>query len=164
MSYLAPLRESPVTHLFGTTRPLAILWAIRSVVIDTLDRVCRRRARPHVFVERRERLVPSVAHDYATTAVVGESVLSWVAAPLLHALPHDVLGQRVEPVSGISCFGASAGGFSVQAPATRRVSVAHVLRNHVQFGPAIAAAMPRESSEPSWCYTDSSKPSETLPR
>jgi hypothetical protein len=86
-----------IVLLLKACSPSAVLWSIGAIVVDAVKRVSRRRSRPHIGVERREVVRPSVAHRDAASAIGCPSigvVCAWILAALFHAPPDAVFGGR----------------------------------------------------------------------
>lgn len=86
-----------VSLLLGTSRPSTIRGTVGSVIVAAVDRVTRRRARPHVGEEVFERL-PSRVDGDPSTAVVGVVLRSRVSTATEDAAPNPVLGASVHAV------------------------------------------------------------------
>lgn len=81
---------SIVSVLFRICRPSAVIWRIRTVVVDAVNCVARRRPRPHIRPESRKRSAPALAHDNATCAIVRIATTVRVITALFHAVPCSI--------------------------------------------------------------------------
>jgi hypothetical protein len=93
-----------VGPLLSHRRPSAILWRVWAVVVNSVDGVLGRRARPHVLKERLKAVSPAVADDNAAPAVVREGLVARGVASLAHTTPCRVFGS-VPPVDRVPMCG-----------------------------------------------------------
>jgi len=89
---------SRVVQLLNHRRPPAISRLVVPIGVDTVKRVRRGRARPHVFIERLEAMEPSTAHGDAPSPVVPKALVFGVEASLLHLPPRGELFCLGHPV------------------------------------------------------------------
>lgn len=111
-----------VSGLLASCRPLAVRRRIAPLVPNSLNRVSRRWARPHISKERLESK-PSTAHADADCAVSSVARIIRIVASSLDACPHLVLRALRHAMRGIvsACFLVSP---ATTAKAARRVKVA----------------------------------------
>lgn len=76
--------------LLAASRPLAVVLAVRTVIVDSLKRQGRVRTSPHVFNEGSERVKPPIRHVYSAPAIPRKRLRPWIHAPLNHRLPDRV--------------------------------------------------------------------------
>lgn len=88
---------APVLSLLRSSSPSAIPRRVRSVIVDPVEGMVERRARPHVRVEPLER-DPLRADGDASPAVPGIGRVTTVQATRTHAQPHRVFGRSVPSV------------------------------------------------------------------
>ena len=105
---------APILHLLTSRRPLAIGGVVIAIVVDAVDGVVRRRLKPHVGKEVRERMLPSVAHTDSSAAVVSVGVVLLVVAAITHVLPSDVLGRVGFSTASTSGPTVAVGGEALQ--------------------------------------------------
>lgn len=90
---LAPELKAPtgsgVVVLLGASRPIAVLGAIRAVIVSTLKGVADRTA-AHVRKEGRVVVAPTFAHLDTPSAVIGVGRTAWHMASALGVLPYPV--------------------------------------------------------------------------
>lgn len=70
--------------------PFAIPRFVVPVVINAVNRVPLRWARPHIFKESREAIPPSLTNSYASPAPIFVIVVARIGTPLPHMLPYDI--------------------------------------------------------------------------
>ena len=83
--------QSPIAALVACLRvpngPSAVLGRVRTVIVDAVNRMPPRWARPHIVVEVRERDAPAVTDSYPASAVIWKGCASHVETPLAHSIP-----------------------------------------------------------------------------
>src|SRR5258708_12147525 len=84
---------APVEGLLRLRGPAAVAGFVVAVVLDAVDRVLRRRSRPHVRVERRVVVEPTIAHQDAAASVVLVALVVRIEAAFLHRTP-DCIFRR----------------------------------------------------------------------
>lgn len=84
-----------VTSLLFCCGPAAVSWFVVTIVIDAIKAMTRRSAWSHVLIKCLEGVSPSLAHPYATSAIVSVSRMSGKIAPLAHVAPCNVFWQAV---------------------------------------------------------------------
>lgn len=89
-----------VPELHVPSGPATVFGLVVPIVVDAVERHAGR-AMPHVGKERREAL-PPFAHLDAAAAVVAESMMVGVPAPLPHATPQPIRRHLGQAVSGVS--------------------------------------------------------------
>lgn len=133
-----------VVRLLEFGCPAAVLWGIRAVVVNALNRVFVRWAPSHVGDEIIKRL-PSVAHGYAASTVVLVSLVVWFPTSLAHNLPDAILRALAVAVCAVSLSRASACSLAIKASTTGGVAVPKVLADHLRLCPALTSAEPIRS-------------------
>jgi|GEM_PF-6768896 len=131
-----------IVRLLFARRPTAISRLVVAVVVDTLDRMLRRGARPHVSEEFRKILSPTVGHgDPSATVAMVIRVMLFVATTL-GVEPRLILGGAGAPVS------ARIEGplLSIEATAALRATLPKGLPVHGFLCSAFTAALPVCSS------------------
>jgi hypothetical protein len=92
---------APISSLLSTSSPLAVIRAIGSIVLDTLQRVILRTL-AHVRKESSVVMKPSFAHGYTTPAIVFVVFCAGICASLLHVDPCFVFGAPRASVISVS--------------------------------------------------------------
>lgn len=137
-------RVTRIQHLFALRGPFAVLSAIRSIVIYSVEAVeiafpaaLIDRLWSHVFVERLKGLLPSIADGDPTSAVMLPLACLWIAATLPHVQPQGIfVGATSAVIAGLSVFQCScARRLSPQAAATACVAVAKQGTFHEHHAP-----------------------------
>lgn len=85
------MRTATIPRLFNRCCPLAILWLVVSIVVNSVNLVLFARSLPHIFKEVFERVSPSVANSYAATAIAIVTTPVFVVASTDHITPKPVL-------------------------------------------------------------------------
>jgi hypothetical protein len=134
---LNPMRQPSIAILLERIGPSAILGRIALAVVDAINGVTRRRARPHVFVKPCEGLTPSRGHCQTESAVTGKRRRSWIAASLNDVRPDVVFAASIHAVFAI----CSLNDFLRQA-STRLLAPFQVVRAHMKRLAALAATQP----------------------
>jgi len=90
----APERQPPIVPLVPVLLdgcgPAAILLGVTAGVVDAVERVSSRGARPHVGEEGLEAVAPLLGHGDPAPAVVREPGIIWVSAPANNGAPRFV--------------------------------------------------------------------------
>src|ERR1700732_17381 len=60
-----------IMRLLVSRSPAAVFRRVISIVVQSIERICRRRPRPHVGQERHKIALPAVAHADAAAAIAG---------------------------------------------------------------------------------------------
>lgn len=151
---------SLVIGLFWRNRPTNVSWRIRAVIVDTVQRMSRRRASAHEGDERNGVLSPLIAHEDSTTAVVGVGAVARVVATALCALPNSIFRRGGQVVSSVYCGST----LSLQAAATLSHAASEIRRgDNLRFSTIALAAPVRVMPRP-WFGADSYEPIESLSR
>lgn len=87
-----------VSALLRRSGPLAVVWIVAFFIIHTLYRMNVRRAWPHIVVEVRK-VIPSLAHGNATSAVSWIAGCFRVATSLMHVRPCHVFWRASQSVA-----------------------------------------------------------------
>lgn len=109
-----------VPHLFGWSRPTTVLGAVRPVIVDSVNAVALRRARPHVGVEVIEGL-PALADGDPTSTITWKVSHLRVLAPSLHVDPDSVF--RTAGQSVLRGYAATSLCHQLKAQASTRCSM-----------------------------------------
>jgi hypothetical protein len=120
--------------------PAAIRRFVIAVHVDAVNRMCVRRARPHVGVERGEVSAPSVAHAYTAPTVVAIRLVHDSIASRLHFLPSVVFDRVLKTVGQIRL------ALSAVAAATARVGSTKAHGSDIYLDAAGAATSPHRVS------------------
>lgn len=132
---------SRVAILFRFGSPSAILWAVRAVIVDSLDRVSRRWLSSHICKKALEGFPARTYGDAAASIIF----ISWVRDPKAarqHIRPR-VIFRRICAAMCFVGFGSQA---AVLASATDVFAPPQVANVRATSSPAYAAAMPDVSS------------------
>ena len=134
--------RSTVVLLFVHCRPAAIAWRVRTVGVDSIQRMQRGWARPHVSIKGLETVAPPVAHDDPAPAIGLVAIIVWVVAAVFCTSPNAVLGRAValcrHAVRGVS-LPQSLGR---QASATARSAGRQTRSAHDALRAALASTSP----------------------
>lgn len=151
---------APVIRLLFRGRPSTVARLIVAIVVDSVDRVPRGRAAPHVMNERRETLCPGRTHDYAATAIFVIVTGARRVASALHQCPHVVFRCCAQSMRSVY----EPGSFSVKA-STREDLSAEVILPHGGNTAAVTStapcAVPRRRS---FCFAENGESAEPLAR
>lgn len=129
-----------ISTLLSWRSPSAVLARVGTVVVDAINAVLRRGARPHVGIEVLKGL-PPLADGDAATAVPRKFTIPGIQAPLPHAGPDAVFGNlhgepvRSCPISGLLVFPAST---------RHSVSGSQVVAAYRSVSATITAAQPSD--------------------
>lgn len=124
---VAAVRDTPnvafVASLSGSRCPTAILWAIVSVIIDTLKRMLGAGPLSHISKEIVKGL-PSRAHTNAPRAVIRVRAICRILAPRLHRRPYVMGGvvRHTVPSDGSTDIGAPLASATTDVTAPERCS------------------------------------------
>jgi len=100
--------------LLGVRSPSAVGLFVVPVVVDSINRMSRRWALPHVSKKVFERIQPSIAYDDSTPTVMGVRMVSNVVATAFHCIPCIEFDSMAFPMYRI----ASDTGLNFKAPTT----------------------------------------------
>lgn len=134
---------SGVVSLLCFGCPAAILWRIRTIVVDAFDGVLRRGAWPHVGIESGERITPTVAHDNAATTIMPIHSGARIIAAGLDAYPDVVLNSIRFTMRLV--WPARQLPFTRQASAAFRMTFLQVFDADNNLVPAVAETTPVRS-------------------
>lgn len=93
-----PVRRALVICLLHDGCPVAIVRRVALLVVSAFDGVCRRWARPHVTVERLERMAPRNADGQAAPTVIMKPFRLWRVAALVEAGPDSKFRRMAHAV------------------------------------------------------------------
>lgn len=128
-----------ICALFDFGGPFAIIFAIRAIVIASLQRIFFAGSISHIGIESRK-ILPFLAHRNAAPAVSGIVGPIFLFASATHIYPNPIDRRALHPVLGVNAFADCAGDFSREAPATFRDSPFHVVGNHKSLCTAVTTA------------------------
>lgn len=120
---------SAIPHIFTPRRPSTVIGGIARVVVDAVKLVVSGGARPHVFVERFKRHIPSFAHGYPSCPVVFETFARVFCAPCTHSGPSVPLRRPVHAMRYRSFLGLFPGNTSARLSCT--IFETHATDNHM---------------------------------
>jgi hypothetical protein len=87
-----------IVGLLFLVGPVAIRWRIWTIVVNAVNCVLRRWARPHVSIECREVVLPRLAYCNPPPAIRLVLVIFRVKTALFHESPHIVFRWLTKPV------------------------------------------------------------------
>lgn len=131
---------APVPALLGLCRPPTIIGAVGAVVVNPVDAVLRRGARPHVGIERGE-VVPPLADRDAPPAIVGVCLEARITAASPHATPRAVLG-RADHLVIVAALGRRVDPLPTLTAAGLGVPSSQGRPGNFPDGPAVTPALP----------------------
>lgn len=126
---------SLIDALRSPTGPAAVLWRIAEIIIDAVDGVFRRGARPHIGIEVLEGIQPSLADRDAHRAIFREPCRRFSRTAVDGVSPDSIfpaLRQAMRHAPRAQLL------FS-QAPARPRTAVRHIKAAHEFLSPAVTA-------------------------
>lgn len=88
-------RATTISHLFRCGRPSAVPRRVRTIVVDSVNRMLRRRFWPHVVEEGFKRVAPFIAHGNAASPIQTEVRAGLVKATALDGAPSRVFASGV---------------------------------------------------------------------
>lgn len=94
--------SSGVRGLLAFCCPSAILWAVVSVVVYSINGVAVAGPRSHISIKVLERVQPAFADDNPASAVIGVALVTRIDAPSFHVRPRLVLTGFVHSVTNDS--------------------------------------------------------------
>jgi hypothetical protein len=95
-----PVRSAVVARLLTVGRPAAVLGAVRTIIINAVNRVTETRPIAHVVSKGAEVSKPAVTHPNATASIASESLVGGVATAPDHVHP-----GLIERMLGVSVLG-----------------------------------------------------------
>lgn len=128
----------PVSGLLMARRPPTVLRGVWAIIVDPIDRVLRRGARPHVGIEGLEGVAPAVTDRDASATVAGVGLVVGVSTPLDRSLPGSIF-RRAEPSM---LRRGDAGPLSLETTARHELPRQWGLGEVVFFGSAVALHRP----------------------
>lgn len=146
-----------VSRLLGVRRPSAVFGTVRAVVVNSVEGVFRRRARPHVSVEVLEGL-PALTYYDPTSAVVGPSRVVAVSAATTHPHPHGMFRKASSRAVG---FARCTPGLNAKASTGARAHPKVATADTDDF-PAIASARPHQLPDGCWRIGQDDQTTESL--
>lgn len=125
-----PLACRPlVVPLLQGCGPAAIPRLVIAVIVDAVDAVMRRWARPHIFNKSSEG-VPALAESYSSATPVSKARRLRIIATLLHRAPYIVFGRAVAAVLRVKV--------SSEATTASYQSASQMTQARSYFGAALA--------------------------
>lgn len=92
---------TPIPLLVGLGSPLAVLFAVRAVVVNAVNRMQGRWTRPHIGIKVCKAFYPAFANRNATTAIATVRPYLRVVATVFHLIPNAVLFRFSQSVQFI---------------------------------------------------------------
>lgn len=127
-----------VVGLLRGQRPSAVPGSIRSLVVDTLNRVLRGGTVAHISMERLEGVVPFVADRNPSGSIILEGGLLGIEAAVLHSDPEFILRASCSPVLPVNC----AACLSLEAAAGPDITVVKTPGGNNPLTSAVALTNP----------------------
>lgn len=127
-----------VRHLRRPIGPTTVARSVRSIVIDSVNRMATRRPRSHVGKEVLKRSHPALGNRDAAAAVIVVLRGVRIQAPVFHRAPGFVFGRVRASVPAMR----RTGSFAVQAAAGLAISLAEIRRRGDRHAAAVASAYP----------------------
>ena len=126
-----------IAGLLKFRRPSAIRWRIREIIIDSINRMCRRWSMSHVLNKSFKRQ-PFIAHCNATASITRKTLIFWIRASLKHVAPASIFRSVRHSMRHyrISKF------FGPQAPATFN-AFPKLIRYSRMRVPTVASTQPK---------------------
>ena len=136
-------RVSSVYHLFSTGTPLDVRRFVVPIVVNPVNGKLVIRSFSDIIDKVLERVAPSVAHTYSSSAIVRVRFILGVITSLLHGHPRLIYRAVLFPVFSMPMFGVRLLGIAT----TRCASfVPKMLASNDYGGSATAFAFPHGSS------------------
>lgn len=129
-------RGSPVDGLLRSSCPAAIFRGVPTVIVNSINCVARVGSLPHVGVESRKRLPPSLADRNSSSSVIWKLSVISVVTPPNHFPPRLVVSGVRKSVDSPSVDGE----FSIKATAALAVPVFNRVERSCFYGSAVANA------------------------
>ena len=143
--YTCPLRKSLrfslISHqmvitfiiaLFFTRSPATILFRIRTVIVDTINRMFWTRARAHIAVEVQERVLPSSTDRNSPTPIAWKIFIKGIQDSIFQPTPDSILRGKAR----IVCHpvrNTGTGQFYSQTATTPRSAIANTPKRNNSF-------------------------------
>lgn len=124
--------------LFGCS-PLAVLWKISQVVVDTVYAIFWAWPWTHIVNKILETILPTLAYDDASTAIKMIPISGGILAAINHCRPAMKFSYMAKSVS----FTSFCDLLAMQATATRSVAASHAIQPDLYYSAAIAAKKPK---------------------
>lgn len=139
-----------VAQLVGSRCPDAVFARVACCVVQPLDGMSRRRARPHVghVVLKSSPAAPLVAYGDAARTVVLEGFVLRIGAPKNHAPPTVPVRSARRPMSAVHLRSHFPGDLAMEAATRRRRAVPHAVGVNHLFRATHAAKLP--AGLPAW--------------
>lgn len=151
-----------VTLLLGACGPTAVLWRIRTVVVDAINRMFVRRSSAHVGQEGFVGVSPSGADLNASPAVASVARALWICAALNDASPCLKFWRPVAASRLAVCGQRGAAVVPLIAATTSRLAAMQQRPTNDSFSPAITPAQPMATWALGFCSRQHGPSSETL--
>jgi len=149
-----------IVGLFFSVSPLAVFFAIRSVIVNSFNCVVLRWPRTHVGIKIFKGMPPAIADRYTTPSPVCIPRISFTIASTVNSHPNVMFRRIRHAVSPLS-FGLTF--FSVTST-TGGMSASYISTVSYNFGTAITCAYPHCSSVLDMRKSYDREPTEALPR
>lgn len=132
---------APIVALFLQCRPSAILWRVRTVVVDAIQ-LAPRWLWPHVGEERAEVVTPAVTHGDAASAPVRVARVSGVVTARFRVAPGVILWRATASWFAPMFRASRDRDISGQTSAAAAQTVSQVSPSYGSQGAAVASAQP----------------------
>lgn len=139
-----------VKGLFASCGPTAVIRRIVAIIVDAIERVFWRWARPHVAVKRHEVIAPTLADIDTPTAVIGVIRSLLVEATRLHASPCLVFWRLTPSLTLPVPERPRCQQLASETAATVGLSISETAQTDDRDCPAIALTLPSDLSLAGW--------------
>lgn len=130
--------RAAILRLLAFGRPAAISRFVRTVIIDSVDRMLRRRSLAHVGEECREVGTPRCTYPNTTRAVIAKACVLRVFTAIDHVCPREIFGRAIHAVFSFVC----AIPFRAKATTGQRISHLQIVGGDRFLCAAFASAQP----------------------
>ena len=131
-----------VVCLLSRACPSAVLWRIRTIVVNAVNRIARAWARSHISIEGGEVRFPAVTHNNSAPAIVVICAMIRIVASGFHANPYLVFRELGQAVFR-DCIRE---GISPETAAALGVPTSQVAAANLNCSTAITATKPNGSA------------------
>jgi hypothetical protein len=143
-----------IVSLFKGRGPSAILWAVWSVIVNTIKRVSLSWSRPDIGQKRREVVPPSFTNSYPAPTPILISRMSDVVAASAHIAPRLIFGTGAGAWLVSMFQGTSTGHFLRDTATTIRLTTAKMGTTNRLHGATVAMTNPILVSLAMWSRAD----------
>ena len=126
-------RTATVVRLFLCRRPANIARFVVTVVVDTVDRMFKRRTGTYISKEGSEAVLPAITDRNASATVIDVPTIALIETTPLHAYPRSILGSTLMLRGCSVCRAAGANSFSGVTAATYRRSLPQTYAGRYSF-------------------------------